>query len=249
MNKRNGLRELSLFSGSGGGILGTKLLGFRAIGYVEVNRYCQSVIRKRIDEGHTDDAPIFSDIRAFIAHGYAKRYRGVAEVVTAGFPCQPFSVLGNMRASKDARNLWPETAEVLRLVRPRFALLENVPGLRATGYLATVLRDLLEIGFDAEWDVFSAAGVGAPHLRRRLFILAHSHRERRTPIPQGGRPGTHGAWLPNAGGRRWWNAEPKVGRVDDGVAHRVDRVRSLGNGQVPAVVATAWHELMRRVVR
>ncbi len=80
------LRELSLFSGSGGGLLGTKLLGWRAVGYVEFNEYCQRVLQQRIRDGLLDDAPIFGDVREFVEGGFAEAYRGRVDVVTGGFP-------------------------------------------------------------------------------------------------------------------------------------------------------------------
>ena len=82
--------ELSLFSGAGGGLLASKLLEWRTVGYVEFNEYCQRVIAARIADGHLDPAPIFGDIRAFIADGYAASYSGMVDVVSGGFPCQPF---------------------------------------------------------------------------------------------------------------------------------------------------------------
>lgn len=170
------MNELSLFSGAGGGLLGTKLLGFRAVGYVERDAHCQKVLSQRIEDGLLDPAPVFGDIHAFLRDGWAGRYRGLVDVVSAGFPCQPFSVAGKQLAHDDDRNLWPETAEVLRVVRPRWALLENVPGLLSGrhGYFGRVLGDLAEMGFDAEWGVLGASDAGAPHYRRRLWILAHT---------------------------------------------------------------------------
>ena len=80
------LRELSLFSGAGGGLLGSKLLGWKAVGYVEFNKYCQQVLEARIREGYLDEAPIFGDIRQFIEEGYAEAYAGHVDVISAGFP-------------------------------------------------------------------------------------------------------------------------------------------------------------------
>ena len=87
------MRELSLFSGAGGGLLGSKLLGWRTIGYVEWDKYCQQVIAARIADGHLDTAPIFTDIREFIQSGAVDQYRGFVDVVSAGFPCQGFHLL------------------------------------------------------------------------------------------------------------------------------------------------------------
>ena len=334
--------ELSLFSGAGGGLLGTQLLGWRPIGYVEIDDYCQRVIAARIQDGFLPEAPIFSDVREFIQSGAAAEYRGFADVVTAGFPCQPFSAAGKQRSDTDGRNLWPETIECLRLVQPPIALLENVPGLLwATGsderrYFGRILGDLAESGYDARWRVLSAAELGAPHRRDRVFILVYTDQGRRKieadkregeaavlfganftggregaghvansnmsgcgqlritkstetqrptsqrsdcaipntnngdqePEREDGRVGrkriaedaqtsdahaSRGRHEPQAqpvcAGRNctqhrgWWEAEPAVGRVVDGLAHRVDRLRAIGNGQVPAVVAAVWQLL------
>ena len=91
------MNELSLFSGAGGGLLGTMLLGFRPIGYVEWDDYCQRVLAARIRDGFLSDAPIFGDIKTFISDGYAASYTGLVDVITAGFPCQPFSVAGKRK--------------------------------------------------------------------------------------------------------------------------------------------------------
>lgn len=168
----NELNELSLFTGGGGGLLGTMLLGWRPIGYVEWDDYCQRVIAARIRDGHLPDAPIFGDIRAFISDGYAASYTGLVDVITAGFPCQPFSVAGKRAGIDDPRNMWPATIECIRVVRPRFCLLENVPGLLIGGYFGTILADLAESGYDVRWRILSAAELGAPHKRDRLWMLA-----------------------------------------------------------------------------
>ncbi len=88
------MRELSLFTGAGGGLLGTKLLGWEHIGYVEINDYCQEIIRQRIKDGILDEAPIFGDIKTFISEGYADAYKGMVDAITGGFPCQDISSAG-----------------------------------------------------------------------------------------------------------------------------------------------------------
>lgn len=166
------MRELALFAGAGGGLLGTRLLGWRTIGYVEKDPYCQAAIQARIRDRVLDPAPIFGDVRLFLESGAARCYRGFVDVVSAGFPCQPFSVAGKKLAHNDERNLWPETADVLRVIRPRLAFLENVAGLLASRYFGRVLGDLAEIGYRVEWDCVPASAVGAPHQRDRLWIAA-----------------------------------------------------------------------------
>ena len=282
------MKELSLFSGAGGGVLGTQLLGWETIGYVEYNEYCQRVIRQRIEDGCLDNAPIFSDVNAFISEGYADAYKGMVGVVSAGFPCQPFSVAGKRGAEDDPRNCWPQTIDIIRRVRPRYCLLENVGGLlsRKHRYFETILKDLAESGYDAWWKVISAAEVGAPHKRDRLWVVASNPnnlsmgREERTGegvqsifeepegqesehvcegVPRAGDVahanserlegrelpiGEEEAYAPT-GSTCWWHTEPRVGRVAHGMAHRVDRLKALGNGQVPAVVETAFRLLTR----
>ena len=191
-----GMRYLSLFSGAGGGDLAMQhLLGFRCVGYVEYEDYCQRVIRQRIEDGLLDPAPIFGDIRAFNSEGYAESYQGMVDLITGGFPCQPFSVAGKQRGHQDERNMWPETIECIRIVRPRYAFLENVPGLlSASGdpgewdmdetpadnfrYFGTILRDISNAGY---W--FRYRPLGTRHLfgkrglrRDRIWILAFRDR-------------------------------------------------------------------------
>jgi len=278
------MRELSLFSGAGGGLLGTKLMGWTHCGYVEYNDYCQRVIRQRILDGILENAPIFGDIRAFLNEGYAASYQGMVDIVTAGFPCQPFSVAGKQQGEDDSRNMWPETLAVLREVRPQYALLENVPGLLAHEYGRRIFADLAESGFDARWRVLSAAECGAPHKRDRVWILADTPRKlsnvselhgeySECEVPESGDngsqmadPGSQGLqgatcrqvnsireperafkggefMRRNATQGCYWASEPDVGRVANGVASRVDRLKALGNGQVPAVVRAAWELL------
>ena len=166
---------LSLFSGAAGGDLGLQhLLGWRCRGYVEWDKYCCRVLEQRIKDGLLSDAPIFcSDIRQWIANGYAASYTGLVDCVTGGPPCQPFSVAGKQAGADDPRNMWPATIECLRIIRPRFAFLENVPGILVSGYFGTILGDLAESGYDARWRILSAAEVGAPHKRNRLWLVAH----------------------------------------------------------------------------
>lgn len=373
------MNELALFAGAGGGLLASRwLLNWRTVCAVEIDPYRQAVLLARQADGLLDPFPIWPDVRDFDG----RPWRGIVDVVTAGFPCQPFSVAGRRRGADDERNRWPDTIRVLREVRPRFALLENVPGLLAHEYVRTIFGDLAEAGFDAEWCVLGADDVGAPHRRKRLWILAHARRAGNEPDSgpreassatgpaegevgqrqrSGDTAGDGGQDVPDAfralgesgAGRRgvrqgnselayaaqrtrqrgtlrapgyvalgreavadaqyreaglriggeqgaateqrrrgladsgalahaeftrlevgkgvgrddavelasaertgcdWWRADPAeaaapesfVGRVADGVAHRVDRLAALGDGQVSTVVAAAWRMLEER---
>ena len=219
------------------------MLGWNCVGYVEFNEYCQKVLAQRIQDGLLDEAPIFTDVREFIQSGAADQYRGHIDVLTAGFPCQPFSVAGKRKGGGDNRNMWPETIETIRRTRPRYALLENVPGLLAHKYGRRIFADLAQAGFDARWCVLGADDVGAPHKRKRLWILAYTNSEgleRQRQVS-----GRTSQELSNACHPRRWKTEPDVDRVVDGLAYRMDRLKALGNGQVPAVVAKAWRILAK----
>lgn len=248
------MRELSLFTGAGGGLLGTKLLGWRTIGYVEIDPYCQQIIAQRIKDGILDEAPIFSDIRSFTSDGYAEHYSGLVDVITAGFPCQPFSVAGNHAGPDDPRNMWPATLETIRTVRPRYCLLENVPGLVTSGYFGTILGGLAECGYDCCWRILSAAEVGAPHKRDRLWIVAHAKGINRNGLQVNisgkvfrkaqwgkelGRP-IGSQFIIHEGEPEWTIHESAMGGMADGMAYRVDRLKAIGNGQVPRVETDAW---------
>ena len=274
------LTELSLFSGYGGFTLGLRLadVPVRTVCYVERDSYCQELIQARIRDGMLDDAPIWDDVRSFDG----RPWRGCVDIITGGFPCQPYSKAGRRLGKKDPRNLWPDTCRIIREVGPRYVLLENVRGLAdgADPYAAEVIGSLSEAGYDAIWGLHSAAEAGAPHLRGRWWCLAYPqsdskrcvHREvtehpteathesfgNIAPVDstfsytrcrsrnvadaeESRQPGTRrqsGTKSPSAGfaGSDWWQVEPPLGRVVDGYPGRVDELKALGNGIVPAVV-------------
>ena len=170
------LNTLDLFSGYGGFGLGLRLAGIqtRTVCYVEWDKYCQQVIRQRQIDGFLDDAPIWDDIKSFDG----RPWRGTVDILSAGFPCQPHSNAGLRKGEDDDRNLWPDTLRIIREVGPGLVILENVPGILVGSdgrppYGGTVVGQLAEVGYDAEWRVISAADAGAPHLRNRWFLLAH----------------------------------------------------------------------------
>jgi DNA (cytosine-5)-methyltransferase 1 len=240
------MNELSLFTGAGGGLLGTHLLGWKPCGYVEWNEYCQRIIAARIKDGIFPVAPIFGDVREFVQSGAAEQYRGIADVVSAGFPCQPFSSAGKQLGEDDERNMWPATLDVIRCVRPQIAWLENVTGLLANGYIWRIFSDLATLGYDAKWGVFSASGEGANHARERIFIAANAsmltvlHKPIEEKHKAQRMPNNRSAWWRD---RSIYAPESELCRVDDGLAGRVESARVCGNGQVPAVVASAWELL------
>lgn len=163
------LRALHLCSGYGGFELGLRLAGVpaRTVAHVERDSYAAATLVARMEDQTLDRAPIWSDLTTFDGGPW----RGRVDLITAGFPCQPFSAAGLGRGVDDERWLWPDIARIVADVGPRFVFLENVPQLVRLG-LPHVLADLAALGFDAEWGLLSAAEVGAPHKRERFWLLA-----------------------------------------------------------------------------
>lgn len=166
---RSQLRALHLCSGYGGFELGLRLAGVDAVTvcHVERDAYAAATLVARMAETHLDSAPIWDDLTTFDG----EPWRGRVDIITAGFPCQPFSNAGAKKGIDDDRWLWPAIAGIVRSVGPRYVFLENVAGLVRAG-LPFVLSDLADLGYDAEWGLFSAAEVGAPHKRERFWLLA-----------------------------------------------------------------------------
>jgi len=312
----------SLFSGIGGLDLGLERAGMEVIWQSEIDDYASRVLKK-----HWAEVPNHGNIKDI-------NWRDVVrpDVLCGGYPCQPFSLTGKRKGEQDPRHLWPYVRRAISELRPRYAILENVPGHISLG-LDRVLGDLAEVGYDAEWQLVSAASQGASHLRERLFIVAYpdsSHapdgrertdvssqdsngRDDRTrsgsdlgKVSVGGsrqdpadvantndsRSRTSGhdyhgngtatqqrrevfsfigasrlgqdVAYPNGfflgkrglataarkagerwddylgteeadGSRQWWETEPELGRVVNGIPSRVDRLRGLGNAVVPQV--------------
>jgi DNA (cytosine-5)-methyltransferase 1 len=228
------MNVLSLFSGIGGLELGLERAGMTVVGQVEIDEFCWRVLAK-----HWPEVPRHDDVRT-AAEWWLGDTRPTVDLVCGGFPCQPVSLIGKRRAQEDPRWLWPWMADVIRRIRPRYVLVENVPGLLSAG-LGDVLGDLAGLGFDAEWSMLSACAVGAPHTRERLFILAYpagADVEQAGEVPPPLPPGRAGAGA--AGGDAWgtsWLPEPAVDRVAYGVPRSVgfDQLQALGNAIVPQV--------------
>ena len=162
------MNELALFAGSGGGILGGKLLGWRTVCAVEWEPYPASVLCARQNDGLLETFPIWDDVRTFDG----KPWRGFVDVISGGFPCQDISAAGKGAGIDGERSgMWGEMARIIHEVRPRFVFVENSPMLTSRG-LGRVLGDLASMGFDARWGVLGAADIGANHQRDRIWIVA-----------------------------------------------------------------------------
>jgi DNA (cytosine-5)-methyltransferase 1 len=266
------MKFVSLFAGIGGFDLGLERAGHICVGQVENADYPFAVLQK-----HWPNVPKVRDVKDF--HGTEF---GEFDLLTGGYPCQPFSYAGKREGENDPRHLWPEVNRIIRNVRPKFVLLENVPGHLSLGF-GRVLGDLAESGYDARWDCIPAAAVSAPHLRDRVFILAERtgtlangygigrlHGQYEEHSTEGGvnaqrNASTSGSALANAKGSNggqskshgvpqtkwatelgepsskprpvdnWWETEPNVGRVANGIPARAHRLRGLGNAVVPQV--------------
>ena len=230
------MNELALFAGAGGGILGGHLLGWRTVCAVEWEPYPASILAARQNDGILPPFPIWDDIQTFDG----RPWRGIVDVVSGGFPCQDISAAGKGAGIDGERSgMWREMARVIHEVRPRFVFVENSPMLTSRG-LGTVLGDLASMGFDARWGVLGAADVGAPHQRDRIWIMANTDGSQCKGNKRSQRSIKERA---NTGKQGWWEVEPDVGRVADGVAARVDRLKAIGNGQVSEVARRAWEVL------
>lgn len=338
------LTNLSFFSGVGGLDLGAKACGIATISYCEFDRYAQGVLRSRIADGGLDDGPIWDDVNSFDG----KPWKG-ADIISGGFPCQDVSIAGKRKGIEEGTRsgLFYELMRVCREVGPRFILLENVAGLLIYPGAHRVFGELASMGYDAGWKIISASDAGAPHQRKRIWIVAKSQytnpdkfgsyrkeinerggdergtkfqygekrksrqirknvadsaelrdngekvkpgigekkqgqsrgggseetladssgkrRGRRSglearggiskgePERQNKRNESRGEFemgCPESSISRWdwknlWAFEPDVGRVVDGVASRVDRLKCCGNGVVPQQSIPAWEEIKR----
>ena len=158
----------SLFAGIGGFDLGFERAGFETAWQVEIDPWCRKVLAK-----HFPSAERFEDVRTVGKHNLR-----AVDIICGGFPCQDISNAG-LRAGIDGERsgLWSEYARIIGELRPRFVLVENVAALLGRG-LGRVLGDLAALGYDAEWEIISAADVGAPHLRERVWVLAYTQGER-----------------------------------------------------------------------
>jgi DNA-cytosine methyltransferase len=161
------MKLLDLFSGIGGFSLGAEAHGIETIGFVEKDPFCQRVLKK-----HWPDVPIESDIRNVKGENY-----GATDIISGGFPCQPFSVAGKQKGTNDDRYLWDETIRVIAEVKPRWFIGENVDGLvniQNGMVLRQVQDDLEKEGFQVQCLVIPASGIGAWHQRKRVWIIGYS---------------------------------------------------------------------------
>lgn len=221
------LTHLSLFSGIGGLDLAAEWAGFRTVGQCEWADYPMAVLEK-----HWPGLPRWRDIRTLTKESfYGKTGLHTVDVISGGFPCQPFSVAGKQRGKEDDRYLWPEFLRVIHELRPTWVIGENVPGIVNLA-LDTVLSDLEAEDYEVQCFLVPACGVDAPHKRYRVVILAHSldrritlrrDRELQDIEEDGGERSDNRGGAPEsfAGQRR--ENQPGIGGVADGIRAAVHR--------------------------
>ena len=251
------LNVLDVFSGIGGFSYGLESAGpFRTVAFCERDKFCQAVLRK-----HWPNVPIFDDVRTIDTDGL-----GRVDIVCGGFPCQPWSHAGEQRGAEDDRDLWPEMARLVKELRPKYLIGENVRGfVNQPMGLERSLSDLESIGYQTVPFIIPACAVDAPHRRDRVWIIAHAdiqgepdgtvdartrrrklvadacvarlqRREQRQTFGESERASRPAAECGKDGWRNRWATEPNVGRVAHGIPNRVDRLKALGNAVVPQIV-------------
>ncbi len=140
----------------------------RTLAHVEIEAFAVANLVDKMEQGRMVPAPVWTDVKTFPA----EMFRGCVDILTAGYPCQPFSAAGKRKGADDPRHLWPFIRKHIQTIRPSICFFENVEGHISLG-LSTVLSDLEEDGYSTSWGIFSAAEVGAPHQRKRVYIMAH----------------------------------------------------------------------------
>lgn len=161
------MKHLDLFSGIGGFALAAHWMGWETVQFVEIDKFCQKVLAKNFP-----NIPIHGDIKTF----NGSEFRGSVDILTGGFPCQPFSDAGRRKGKNDARFLWPQMLRIIDEVRPRFIVGENVAGILTMENgktLERILSDLEDLRFSTETFITPSCGVGAWHQRERVWIVAH----------------------------------------------------------------------------
>lgn len=268
------MNGLAICAGYGGLELAASRVftSYRTVCYVEGEAYAASRIVERIQGGLMDEAPIWSDVRTFPCGSFVGR----VDILMGGFPCQPHSKAGKLRAFDDPRNLWPSIVELVGVLRPSLLFFENVSNIINTA-LGTILIDLTRLGYDATWEIVRATEVGAPHQRERWFLLAKLWNapslrclDVQSGTEESGRGGikawtldrtgldSYGETPPetntkralqyhNGGPAENWDIEPGVGRLVDGSSNWVDKIRLLGNGVVPQQAEYALRLLIDRL--
>lgn len=194
------INHVSLCTGYGGIDLGLRgvVRNLRTVAYCEIEAFVIANLVAKMEAGLMDAAPVWPNLQTF---PFGK-FRGLVDILSGGYPCQPWSAAGKRKGKDDPRHLWPWIADGIRYCEPRLCFFENVEGHVSLG-LSTVVSDLEEMGYEVSWGIFSAAEVGAPHQRKRVFIL---------------------------GAREGWMANPSLSGLQARILHKVRVGEGQGQG-------------------
>lgn len=218
------LNELALFAGAGGGLIGTRYIGLNTLCAVEINSHCRQVLIQRQSEKLLHNFPIWNDVCNFDG----KSWHGNIDIVTGGFPCQPFSTAA--RGRNNAIDFWPEMRRIIFEVNSEYVFAENV----SKKAIEIAANDCAAMGYKAEMLALSASDLGADHVRERYWFLAYSNDKSKLCSTVNAKM----AQLPKFCEGLWGTFSNNT-RMVNGMARRMERYRAVGNGQVPAVAATA----------
>lgn len=222
------MNELALFTGVGGGLLASALLGWKTVCAVESDWYSRCCLIQRQNDGLLNLFPIWDDVRTFDG----RPYLGNIDIVSGGFPCQAFSTAAAGR--NNAEDLWPEMRRIVSEVLPKYVFAENV----SKKAIDKAADDCEALGYETSCISLSASDLGADHVRRRYWLLAYT--DDKSKLLRG----FHAEMAVGKGFQNGvWESEPDGSRMVDGVAYRVERYKATGNGQVPIVAVAALHAL------
>ncbi len=220
------MKHLDLFSGIGGFALAAKWAGIETVAFCEIDDFACKVLKKNFP-----GIPIHEDIKKLEGEQYAE-----IDIITGGYPCQPFSLAGKRKGQEDERHLWPEMFRIIKQSRPRYVVAENVVGHISMG-LDKVCNDLEGEGFGVWSFVIPACAVDAPHKRDRVWIVAYSNKEQERPVRFCGAQESKGNAWPGL-------VLPGGERVANGIPNWVDRCGAAGNAIVPQVA----FEILKAIV-
>jgi len=230
------MKHLALFNGIGGFQLAANWIGWDNVAHVEINEWCNKVVNQ-----HFPNSKCYTDIKKF----NGKEYANTIDIISGGFPCQPFSVAGERKGKEDDRYLWPEMLRTIREIQPSYIVGENVNGLvNWNGGLVfnEVQTDLENEGYEVQPVILPACAVNTPHYRQRIWFIANSYKSGLQKTIKG-----YGQTIPifttppnefsRFNANKWGICKRNIGelRTDNGVPNWLDRIASLGNAIVPQV--------------
>jgi DNA (cytosine-5)-methyltransferase 1 len=244
------MNELALFAGVATPLV-AKLTGCKIVCAVELDGYAATILALRQNDGLFDPFPIWSDIRTF----NPEPWRGIVECISAGFPCQDISVANKeAKGIKGSRSgLWSEVVRIGRVIQPKLIKVENSPMLTIRG-LDRVLFDLAQMGYNAKWGCIGAGAIGSVCEGERIWLFAtpaNSTVLEGLDIPEYIKPYSEESrrrqYTRAIGAMLSQDDYTRIKRDTNVVARRMDRLKAIGNGQVPGVASKAWHVLCQRI--